>query len=76
MRVVVETVEPSAGCPGCGVISSAGEGSAVVGRSRTLPVSGRQIALWWRKRRLVCAEPLCGKGSFVERVEAVGPRGG
>jgi transposase len=74
VRVVVETVEPSAGCPGCGVISTRVK-DRPCRQIKDLPVSGRQVALWWRKRRLVCAEPLCDKGSFVERVEAITPRG-
>ncbi len=73
-RVVVETIEPAAGCPGCGVITTLVK-DRPCRRIKDLPVSSRQIALWWRKRRLVCAEPLCDKGSFVERVDVIAPRG-
>jgi transposase len=31
--------------------------------------------LWWRKRRLVCAESLCSRRSFTQTAAAVRPRG-
>ena len=74
VRVVVETIDPSAGCPGCGVISRKVK-DRPYRRIKDLPVSDQRVALWWLKRRLVCAEPLCSKGSFVERVDAITHRG-
>jgi len=54
VRVVVETVEPSAGCPGCGVISTLVK-DRPFRQIKDLPASGQRVALWWRKRRLVCS---------------------
>jgi len=73
VRVVVETVERAAGCPSCGVLSSRVKDRPVC-RVKDLPASGQRVWLEWRKRRLVCAERLCPRLSFVERVDAVGPR--
>ena len=73
VRVVVETVESSAGCPGCGVISRRVK-DRPCRRVKDVPVSGQRVALWWRKRRLVCSETTCAKRSFIERVAAIRPR--
>ena len=73
-RVVVETVDVSAGCPGCGVISTRVK-DRPFRQIKDLPASGQRVALWWRKRRLICSETTCAKRSFVERVDAIGHRG-
>ncbi|MXW07472.1 MAG: ISL3 family transposase [Gammaproteobacteria bacterium] len=39
-----------------------------------LPVFGRPVRLWWRKRRWMCADPSCGVGSFVEQDLSVAPQ--
>jgi transposase len=44
-------------------------------RLKALPASGQQVQLRWRKRRLVCAEPLCRRKSFTQTSAAVRPRG-
>ncbi len=41
-----------------------------------LPVFGRPVRLWWRKRRWMCADPSCGVGSFVEQDSSVAPARG
>ena len=43
-------------------------------RIKDLPASGKRVALWWRKRRLICSETTCAKRSFIERVAAIRPR--
>ena len=41
---------------------------------KDLPASGQQVQLWWRKRRLICLEPLCGQRSFTQTSAAIRPR--
>jgi transposase len=40
-------------------------------RIKNLPVAGQEVLLWWRKRRLVCAEPACARGSFTQTTTEV-----
>ena len=35
-------------------------------RIRDLPVADQQVALWWRKRRLLCQQPTCPRRSFTQ----------
>jgi transposase len=44
-------------------------------RLKDLPASGQAVELWWRKRRLICVEPLCPRKSFTQTSTAVRPRG-
>lgn len=74
VEVVVETVEWSDGCPNCGVVSAQVK-DRPLRRIKDLPACGQRLVLWWRKRRLVCAEPTCPRRSFTERVDAIGHRG-
>ena len=73
VRVVVETVEREAACPGCGVLSARVK-DRPVSRVKDLPAGGRRVELWWRKRRLLCQAEPCPRRSFVERTDAVPAR--
>ena len=70
VRVVVETECREGACPSCGVLSSRVKDRPLC-RIKDLPASGRAVELWWRKRRLVCAEQRCPRGSLVERCDQV-----
>ncbi len=35
-------------------------------RLKDLPASGQTVDLWWRKRRLICAEACCPRRSFTQ----------
>ena len=58
VKVVVEQAAREGPCPDCGVLSSAVKDRSLR-RVKDLPASGQAVELWWRKRRLVCGEPLC-----------------
>jgi transposase len=71
-QLAVQTTATMVGCVGCGV-RAAPHGRRVV-RVRDLPIGGRPVVLWWRKRLWRCREPACGVRTWTERVAAVGPR--
>jgi hypothetical protein len=48
----------------------------MVGSWPRVPASGQRVELWWRKRRLVCAEPWCPRKTFTQPATAVRPRAG
>jgi transposase len=73
VQVVIETRSREAACPQCGVLSSRVKDRPLV-RVKDLPACGQQVALWWRKRRLVCAEPKCARRSFTQVSEAIPAR--
>jgi transposase len=73
VEVVIETVEAEAPCPHCGMLSRRVKDRPRV-RVKDLPASGQAVSLWWRKRRLVCAEPTCPRGSFTEVTGEIPPR--
>ena len=73
LRVVIETTGRDHGCPGCGVISSRVK-ERPTRQVRDLTASGQRVELWWRARRLVCAETACRRSSFVERSDQIGLR--
>lgn len=62
--VVVETVEPIAACPGCGVLAVRVHERPPV-QVKDLPVGSGRLRLVWRKRRYRCDEPLCARRSFT-----------
>ncbi|HEY7226268.1 MAG TPA: transposase family protein [Micromonosporaceae bacterium] len=64
VQVVIETVERQGICPECGVASTRVKGRTLM-RVHDLPVADQRVALWWRKRRLVCLEPACPRRSFT-----------
>jgi hypothetical protein len=43
-------------------------------RLKDLPLSGQSVQMWWRKRRLICAEALCPRKTFTPVSAAVRPR--
>lgn len=53
VQVVIETVAVQQQCPGCGGISERVKDRPLV-RIKDLPVCGRAVVVWWRKRRLIC----------------------
>jgi transposase len=53
--VIIEVIADEGGCPGCGVFSSRVKDRPLV-RVKDLPVFGQRTQVWWRKRRLACAE--------------------
>jgi len=73
VRVVIEMVAREAACPACGVLTSRVKDRPLVA-VKDLDASGQRVDLWWRKRRLVCAEPECPKGTFTQRSTEVPPR--
>jgi len=73
VRVLIEQVSRDGPCPACGVVTGMVKGRPVM-RLKDLPASGQTVALWWRKRRLVCAEPLCPRQTFTQSSTAVRPR--
>jgi transposase len=73
LRVVIETVRQSSVCPDCGRKSTRIKDRPLV-RIKDVPASGQRILLWWRKRRLICAEPRCPRLSFTETTAAIPSR--
>ena len=43
-------------------------------RVRDLPIGGRPVVLWWRKRLWRCREPACGVRTWTEQQAAIRPR--
>ena len=74
IKVVIEQIAREGPCPDCGVITGAVKDRPVV-RLKDLPASGQSVQLWWRKRRLICTEPLCPRRTFTQASTAVRPRG-
>ena len=70
-RVLVESQAPP-GCPACGVVAERvhARREQVV---RDVPVGGL-VQVVWAKRRWVCAEVACGRGTFWESAVQVPPR--
>ena len=61
-------------CQGCaGPVWSKGDRPV---RLVDLPVFGRPVRLWWRKRRWMCPDRTCEGGSFVEQDSSVAPERG
>ena len=73
VRVIIEQAAREGPCPGCGVLSGAVKDRPVM-RLKDLPMSGQTVELWWRKRRLVCAEAWCRRKTFTQVSAAVRPR--
>jgi transposase len=73
VQVVVETVERQAICPDCGQSSTRVKDRQLV-RIRDLPVGDQQVALWWRKRRLLCLTAECARRSFTQVTAEIPPR--
>lgn len=73
VQVIIEQTVREGPCPACGVFTGTVKDRPVM-RLRDLPPSGQTVELWWRKRRLVCGEPLCPRKTFTQVSTAVRPR--
>jgi transposase len=73
VTVIIEQAAREGPCPACGVITSMVKDRPVM-RLKDLPGSGQAVVLWWRKRRLVCAEAQCPRQTFTQASTAVRPR--
>jgi transposase len=71
-QLVVQTAAIVVGCIGCGVRAEL-HGRRTV-RVRDLPIGGRPVVLWWRKRLWRCREPACGVRTWTEQAAAIRPR--
>ena len=71
--MVIEQTAREGPCPECGVLSGLVKDRPMM-RVKDLPASGQHVELWWRKRRLVCAEPLCLRKTFTQASTVVRPR--
>jgi len=72
--VCLETADARArACPLCGV-DAVRVKEWVTTRPRDLSVGGRAITLRWRKRRWICDQVDCPRGTFTEQVEQVPSR--
>lgn len=63
-RIHVETKASSVGRPSCGVLAREKDRPCV--EVVDLPMFGRPARLVWHKRRFVCADADCAKGSWTE----------
>jgi transposase len=71
-QLAVQTTAMVIGCAGCGVPATP-HGRRTV-RVRDLPIGGRPVVLWWRKRLWRCREPACGVRTWTEQAAAIRPR--
>jgi transposase len=71
-QLAAQTTATVIGCGGCGVRATP-HGRRTV-RVRDLPIGGRPVVLWWRKRLWRCREPACGVRTWTERAAAIRPR--
>jgi transposase len=71
-QLAVQTTVMVIGCAGCGVRATP-HGRRTV-RVRDLPIGGRPVVLWWRKRLWRCREPACGVRTWTEQTAAIRPR--
>lgn len=72
LEVLVETICPARGCPGCGAIGQIKQRPVVSVRDATS--AGRRVRVRWKKRRWVCLEPTCERSSWTEQHDQVGAR--
>jgi transposase len=71
-QLAVQTTATVIGCGGCGVPATR-HGRRTV-QVRDLPIGGRPVVLWWRKRLWRCAEPACRVRTWTEQTAAIRPR--
>lgn len=64
-RVVVRAVAQDEGCPDCGVISTRVH-AWTSQRVKDIPAGGDVVDVVVRKPRWLCAEPACGRRTFVQ----------
>ena len=72
-RVLVESVEVEGGCPSCGVVSALVKDRSTC-RVKDLPHGSVPLRVSARKRRFVCAEVACSRGSFTQTCEQLPAR--
>src|SRR5579863_1442227 len=70
--VHVETKASVGGCPTCGVVARVKDRAMV--ELVDLPMFGRPARLVWHKRRWVCPDAGCQKGSWTEEDPRIAPR--
>src|SRR5690625_1370096 len=63
--VLIETLADEDGCPSCGVMSSRVH-SRPVQQVKDVTCGGQPVVVRVRKRRYVCAEERCSRGTFTE----------
>ena len=73
VKVIIEQTAREGPCPECGVFSGTVKERPWM-RLKDLPLPGQTVELWWRKRRLICAEALCPRKTFTQVSTAVRPR--
>ena len=71
-QLAIQTTATVIGCAGCGVAATP-HGRRTV-RVRDLPIGGRPVVLWWRKRLWRCREPACEVRTWTEQAAAIRPR--
>jgi transposase len=71
-QLTVQTTATVVGCQGCGMRAEL-HGRRTV-KVRDLPLGGRPVVLWWRKRLWRCREPACGVRTWTEQAAAIRPR--
>jgi transposase len=71
-HVVVEGLEGEQACPDCGVLSASVH-SRRQRRIKDVPHGRRPLRLWWDQRRWACRERGCGRRTFAEVSDQVGP---
>jgi transposase len=60
-------------CPDCGARAVKGK-ETVTTTPRDIRPGDRQLRLRWRKKRWICGNPRCPRGTFTESLPAVRPR--
>jgi transposase len=71
-QLEVQTTATAVGCQGCGVRAELHGRRRV--QVRDLPIGGRPVVLWWRKRTWRCREPACKVRTWTEQTAAIHPR--
>lgn len=71
--VRVESFAKEGGCPSCGVMSSRIKDRPLC-RLKDLPHGSVPLHVWVSKRRFLCTEKLCARGSFTEVSDQVPAR--
>lgn len=70
LRIHIETLAETVGCPLCGVVAHVKDRSVI--ELVDLPAFGRCARLCWHKRRLRCPEADCPRGSWTEVDRRIG----
>ena len=73
VKAVIEVAAPEDACPGCGVLTSRIKDRPTIA-VKDLKVVGQVVDLCWRKRRLVCQEVACVRGTFTQQSHQIPAR--